>query len=312
MGISYHKSLMKYQQLFCNSEAQDQSGGVQVSYWGTNSLVITDGISTFLVDPFFTRPGVMAFIRRLQADEGLVRHYLSEAGVERADAVLLTHAHYDHALDAAFAAIHTSAQFVGSHSAVMVGRGGGVSEGRLTVVESMDTVNAGNFVITFIRSSHVPLPYPLSAFSGIKESIDAPLVSPAYLWDYKAGEAFTLHITHREGNLLITGSAGWSPGGLTGWRADVAILAAGGLAWMGESYMRSYFHNTVAAVGAQQVLITHWDNFTLPLEVPLRFLGVRPNKLDLLAALVHEYGDCRLQLMPVGQKVSLFGMKRDD
>jgi L-ascorbate metabolism protein UlaG (beta-lactamase superfamily) len=309
MGITYHNKMKKYQHYFCNSKPQGQPEQVRVSYWGANTLVITDGESTLLIDPFFTRPGLQALLRHQQPDQEKILLYLNEAGVDRADAVLLTHAHFDHALDAAIISNQTQASLVGSRSAAMVGRGGGVPEDRIIPIQSEESVEAGSFVVTFIRSVHVPLPFPLSLFAEISKDIKAPLASPAYIWDFKAGETYALHIAHREGNLVVTGSAGWVPGGLVGWQADVVILAAGGLAWRDKMYISSYVEETVAVVQAKQVLVSHWDDFTKPLEAPLRFGGVNGNCLELLNLLVSAVNGCSLRLMPVGQAIPLFGVK---
>ena len=138
------------------------------------------------------------------------------------------------------------------------------------------------------------------------------MASPAYIWDYKAGETYILHIAHCEGNIVIIGSAGWVPGGLDGLQADVVILAAGGLAWQGKGYIHSYFYETVTIVGAKRVLVSHWDDFTRPLDAPLRLGGLSGKNLEVLAGIAKEVEGCALHLMPVGKVCSLFEGKGGD
>jgi L-ascorbate metabolism protein UlaG (beta-lactamase superfamily) len=309
MSFSVGPNLQPYQHHFLENYLPARLDRVMISYWGANSLVISDRDSTLLVDPHFSRPGIASLFRRQRPDHIKIWYYLGEAGARQADAVLLTHAHYDHAMDAAFTVKRTGARLVGSRSAMMIGRGGGVPEDQLRAIESKEDVQVGNFLITFIRSSHVPFPFPLSLIAGIDQPVEAPLVSPAHIWEFKAGETFILHIAHPDGNMVISGSAGWVSGSLNGWQADVVILASGGLVWQGKRYMRSYYLETVTAVQAKRVLVSHWDDFTRPLDAPLRLGGLSARNLEFLAGIAQEVDGCTFHMMPVGQMITLFEEK---
>ena len=80
---------------------------------------------------------------------------------------------------------------------------------------------------------------------------------------------------------LVQGSAGYVRGALTGVRADVAYLGVGQLGVQPESYIREYWAETVTAVGARRVVLTHWDDFFRPLDRPLRPLPYAGDDLDV-------------------------------
>ena len=50
-------------------------------------------------------------------------------GVDRLEAVLPVHTHFDHAMDSAVVAARTGARLVGGASAAQVGVGGGIAAG---------------------------------------------------------------------------------------------------------------------------------------------------------------------------------------
>jgi L-ascorbate metabolism protein UlaG (beta-lactamase superfamily) len=90
---------------------------------------------------------------------------------------------------------------------------------------------------------------------------------------YKCGEAWSILVEHASGaTALLQGSAGFVAGSLAGRRADVAYLGIGQLGVQSEDYLRTYWAETVEAVGARRVVVTHWDDFFRPLDRELRAL----------------------------------------
>ena len=55
-----------------------------------------------------------------------------------------------------------------------------------------------------------------------------------------------------------------------------------------EDYIRTYWAETVQAVGARRVVLTHWDDFFHPLDRPLRAL---PYAGDDLTVTLRVLGD---------------------
>ena len=61
----------------------------------------------------------------------------------------------------------------------------------------------------------------------------------------------------------------------------MAYLGVGQLGVQSEEYIRTYWAETVAAVGARQAVLTHWDDFFRPLDRDLRALPFAGDDLDV-------------------------------
>jgi L-ascorbate metabolism protein UlaG (beta-lactamase superfamily) len=192
------------------------------------------------------------------------------------------HTHFDHALDSGVVAQRTGARLLGGESAAYVGRGAGLPDDRIDVVTPEMPVQLGSFTLTFAESDHCPP----DRYPG---RICAPVVPPVRAGAYRCGEAWSIHVAHTGGRTaLVQGSAGFVPGALTGMRADVAYLGVGQLGVQDEAYLRAYWAETVAAVGARTVVLTHWDDFFRPLDRPLRALPFAGDDLDVTLRVLGE------------------------
>jgi hypothetical protein len=101
-------------------------------------------------------------------------------------------------------------------------------------------------------------------------TIDAPLRPPARARAYRTGGCYSLHVRHAGRELLIHASANTRPGALDGYRAETVYLGVGALGKQDESFRERYWETLVTKTGARRVVPIHWDNFTVPLERPLR------------------------------------------
>ncbi|BBY19276.1 MBL fold metallo-hydrolase [Mycolicibacterium litorale] len=261
-----------------------------VTWAGVTTLLIDDGSSAVLTDGFFSRPGLLQVaLGRVAPSPPRVDGCLSRLRVDRLDAVLPVHTHFDHALDSALVADRTGAVLVGGASAAHLGRGHGLPENRVHTVVSGDTVTLGAYDLTLVDSGHCPP----DRFPG---AIERPVTPPVRASAYRCGEAWSLLLRHRPTarTLLIVGSAGFVPGALSGRHADAVYLGVGQLGRQPESYLREYWTETVRAVGARRVVLIHWDDFFRPLHEPLRALPYVADDLDatmrVLTGLADEDG----------------------
>ncbi len=260
--LFYQPGLTAYQQKMA-APAEPEYAGVTATWLGVSALLIRDGRHAVMIDPFFTRPpGLlpMLFNRPIAPDPGRISRWLQRLDVRSLDAVLVSHSHFDHAMDAGVVARMTGARLIGSDSTLNIGRGAGVAATRLQRAEPAQPVEVGPFRITFFESRHA------GATGGRPTGdIAAPLRPPAGYLDYRLGGTFSILVEHARGSLLHHGSAGYVPGMLAGVRADTVFL---GVALIDE--LEPYLRQTVDAVGAQVVVPVHWDDFTRPLDQPLR------------------------------------------
>ncbi|RWA21596.1 hypothetical protein MELE44368_16115 [Mycolicibacterium elephantis DSM 44368] len=265
-----------YQSYF-DAPAARADAALTVTWAGVATLLIDDGWSAVMTDGFFTRPGLVELgSRKLSPSTSRIAGYLARMGVDRLDAVLPVHTHYDHVMDSAVVADRTGAKLVGGTSAAHVGRGGGLPEDRLVVVGSGETVTVGGYDVTLIESRHSPP----DRFPGV---ITEPVVPPVRVSAYRCGEAWSTLVHHRASGrrLLIQGSAGYVREALAGQRAEVVCLGVGQLGLQPESYLVEYWTETVRAVGARRVLLIHWDDFFRPLHKPLLALPYATDDLDV-------------------------------
>jgi L-ascorbate metabolism protein UlaG (beta-lactamase superfamily) len=252
------------------------TGDFSVTFLGVSSLLFSDGQSAVLTDGFFSRPPLLKVgLGRIAPDHLRIADVMSRAGIDRLDAVVPVHTHFDHALDSAVVAARTGAVLAGGESAANVARGGGLTDDRITVVRSGEEHAFGAFVLTFIESAHCPP----DRYPG---TITAPLTPPARADAYRCGEAWSIVVGHRSGRTaLVQGSAGYVRHALDGRRADVAYLGVGQLGLRDRVYVTEYWEHTVRAVGAQRVVLIHWDDFFRPLDEPLRALPYAGDDLDV-------------------------------
>lgn len=245
------------------TESQEAPGSLKVTFLGVSTLLFDDGETALLTDGFFTRPNLLTMAKgKISPNKKIISHSLERAGIKKLAAILVTHSHYDHAMDAAVVAMQTGAMVLGSESTANIARGGGVPEDRIKVVRDDQTVTFGRFEVTFIHSQHS---HPNMAAGEIEK----PLVPPAFITQYHEGGSYALVIKHDGKSILVQSSAGIAPGALKGRKADVAFLSIGTLGKQKRSEMNQYWDEVVKEVGAKRLIPIHWDNFSKPLDEPL-------------------------------------------
>lgn len=267
------------------------------TWFGVTGVLLRDGEQAVMADPFFTRPpGLINTLlnRRIAPDEALIRDWLARAGVRRLDAVLVSHSHYDHAMDAGVVARLTGAVLIGSESTLNIGRGAGLPESQLRRAQPGREEGFGRFSLRFIESVH-------SGRTGGRPTgvITEPLHVPARYFDYKLGGTWSILVAHPQGRVLLHGSSAAVPGALRDERADLVFLSVAAI-----DDLESYLRETVDAVGARRAVPTHWDDFWRPLDQPLRPLPLA--RLDRLLSGLSAHPGLAVQTLDPGRTVALF------
>jgi len=261
---------------FQTAEADSAAHGLTVTFLGVSTLLFDDGETAIMTDGFFSRPGMLSALMGVQPDSAVIKEALDRAHVTRLAAVIPLHSHYDHAMDAPGVARQTRAQLVGSTSTRNVGLGVGLPAESITVAVKGQPMPFGRFSVTLLESRHVPTGFIL--FPG---EIKSPLTPPVPAKAYRLGEAYALVISHNDRNIVVMGSAGFSPGALKGLKADVVYLSVAALGKQSTAYRDSLWNEVVVATGARRVIAIHWDDFFRPLSKPLQPM---PRLLDNLDA----------------------------
>ncbi|MFL0799594.1 MAG: MBL fold metallo-hydrolase [Agarilytica sp.] len=257
-----YEDLLKHHTLI--PEPINSQNELFVQWLGNATVVVSDGKNTIMTDAWFSRPSFSQMMSGVTTDEEAVKASLARAGIKVVDAIIPVHSHYDHAMDAPAVAELTNAVIFGSESSANVGRGWGLPEEQLLVVDKARSERFGEFTVTLLKSKHyVFVDEKFNEDAG--KEITQPLKQPAAFTDYHEGGAYAVIIEHPQATILINGSTGYLDGLLNDIDADIVFLSVAGIAVQTEQYQKEYWAEVVEVVGATTVVPIHWDSMTHPL-----------------------------------------------
>lgn len=252
--------------------------GLTVQFLGNTNILLDDGETRILTDGFFSRPSAYSLVfGEVSPNVSRIKGCLKRAGITDLDAVIPVHSHFDHAMDAPVVARLTGAQLIGSSSTLNIGRGLKLSENRMMEAPLNEFISIGKFEIMFIASNHWTYPDLEQRQRLLKQSIAAPIVPPASIYDYKEGISYTILIKHEGTNIAIQGSAGYKENVIPNFDADIQFLAIAGIELMDDSYNQKYQKWVVDVVNPEVIVPIHWDDFTVPLENGLKTTNLLVN-----------------------------------
>jgi L-ascorbate metabolism protein UlaG (beta-lactamase superfamily) len=209
-----------------------------------------------LVDPYFSRPGLCAFVfeQRVEPNPWRIARGL-EYTHRRIDAVLVTHAHIDHLLDVPPIMRRTGARLIAGPTAVNQARSLGIPASQCRPVTGGDVRRIGPWTIHVLATEHDRL---LGAvpFPGQRLEPGPPPVKPS---DWVLGEplAFVIEAGHRR----IYVDSGGMPGALPPeMKVDLAILG------VALPDARRHFGPAVRRLHPRFTLPSHQDDFFRPFE----------------------------------------------
>jgi L-ascorbate metabolism protein UlaG (beta-lactamase superfamily) len=239
----------------------------------------------------------VGFRWKLSPHHALIEEWLSITGGKDAAAVLVSHSHYDHVLDAPFFALAAGARIIGSESTANVARGAGMTEDRIQVIRDRDCVTLGKFHITFIQSVHSPALFGKIPWTG---TIDRPLAPPQPAAAYREGGSFAILVRHPKGDFLHCGSAGIKSGVFAEFHADAVFLSIGG-----RKNTQDLIAHILDPLGPETVFSIHYDDLFGPLSKTITpLIGV---DLDEFRETMGNQGRAyRVKTLPIGEAVVVF------
>src|SRR2546427_11538264 len=127
--------------------------GVRVTYLGTNGYQFEFGGYALLVDPYFSRVDLLsvALGSRIQPNTARINDGLRHLAT-KADAILVTHGHFDHLLDVPAVMAKTRARLIASASSVDLAKRAGASSG--DAVKPGDVRRIGPWKIRVLSATH--------------------------------------------------------------------------------------------------------------------------------------------------------------
>lgn len=238
----------------------DPSGHWSLTYHGAAGFTLSAAQSTVVLDPFVTRPGLLATgLKPLRPN-----HALIESVFPKADAVLVGHAHHDHVMDAPHVCHHTGAQFIGGPDAANVARAAGLPERQIVETLGREDIDVGSATVRGIPSRHGRVYFNRVTLPG---SIDEPPPWPPRVWDLRHGTVLNWLVEVGGLRVVHVDSADVIDEELEGLTADVVCLCA-----IGRRYRPGLVESVVSRLKPRWVVPCHWDWFFTPYGDPLRLL----------------------------------------
>jgi L-ascorbate metabolism protein UlaG (beta-lactamase superfamily) len=265
--------------------------GVRVQWLGTAGFAIEHDGHTLLIDPYVTRASLArCIVAPLHPDHDAIRRC-----VPRADAIVVGHTHFDHALDVPRIARTTGARVFGSRSAAALCVAQGVEPDRVETVErdaGSQPVEreVGPFALRFIPSAHSRLVLGRIPFPGeIADCGDVPMRTEAY----KCGAVFGVEIRVAGRTLYHLGSAELIDANVDVKNVDLLLMCVAG--W---TTSRDFPERVGHRLAPGAVLLSHWDDFFRRIDRPARLLPAMqmPRLVDRLA---RASGGARVGTVPI-------------
>ena len=238
--------------------ARQAPGIVRVTYLGVNGFQFEASGHALLVDPYFTRAGLTAVVlqQRIEPNEARIAFGLQHVR-PRADAVLVTHAHFDHLLDVPEIMRRTNARLVAGVTAANLTMSCGVDRKRCLIVQPGSTRLIGPWRIRVLPAAHDRILGWLP-FRGTRGQ---PGPCPAKASDWRLGEPMAFLI-EANGKLIYVDSGG------TPEVPPPAQIAPVDLAILGVALpdSRKRFHAAIDRLRPRYVLPSHQDDFFASVE----------------------------------------------
>ena len=234
--------------------------GLTLEWLGTSGFRLSYEGFVLLIEPYVSRPGLRKTLGSapLLADAAIVRDR-----IPRADAVLVGHTHFDHALDVPHVAKTHGCPVYGSSSLRRLMGLFGLAE-RTTVVEAGRVYAIGPFEVTFVESAHSKMLFGVQVINGGELSCDQldGLRGSAY----RAGQVYGIHIAVAGKTFYHQGSADLLDDKVRHRGVDYFLA---GIA--GRGYTEKYAERILRLLEPRLVIPHHFDDFFRPLDAKMGF-----------------------------------------
>ncbi len=234
--------------------------GLELTWIGAAGFRLAYQGTVIWIDPYVTRISLGALVQRrvVPSDPAAIARY-----IDRADAVLVGHTHFDHALDVpAIARTHGCSAY-GSESLAHLLRLHGLGA-QAVVVEPKRSYEVGPFRFHFVPSVHSKLQLGLGIpYAG---EVTCEHVGGLTPQAYKCGQVWGIAIDVAGTRIFHQGSADLLEAELAGEHADVFLCGISG-----RRFTPRYVERIVKALSPSVIIPTHYDDFFRPLDATPKF-----------------------------------------
>jgi L-ascorbate metabolism protein UlaG (beta-lactamase superfamily) len=232
--------------------------GLELAWFGTAGFRLAYQNTVVWIDPYVTRLSKrsLALRRLVPSSQAAV-----DTWIDRADAVLVGHTHFDHALDVPTIARRWGCQVYGSASLRNL-----MGLHRLadyaTVVEPKRTYEVGPFKFHFVPSVHSKLQLGLGIpYAG---ELTCDHVDELIPQAYKCGQVWGIAIEVAGTRFYHQGSADLLEDEVIDRGVDVFLCGISG-----RRFTPRYVERAVRALDPKAIIASHFDDFFIPLGTPL-------------------------------------------
>ncbi len=174
---------------------------LEARWLGIAGLTLSDGATTVLFDPAFTKPTLShwALNAPLIPDEQKVKSKLQQCGMQKAQAIFVSHTHFDHASDVGVVAKITDATVYGGQSLKRIATFQYPAV-KFAPVKDREAVQIGSFRVTSFKRPHAPIIHWMN-FHFLQGEVPENFSGKFY--EFYEGDTWGFVVEHPEGVILI-------------------------------------------------------------------------------------------------------------
>lgn len=243
------------------------NAALEMKWYGTTCLTLSDGKSTLLMDPFFTRPNLLEIIlnKEARSDRELVKKYLKES-IPSLEGILVTHTHFDHIVDlATVLQLKSNISVVGPKNTQAFLKGRNILTSPFVLSENEKEYKIGNFKIKAFKIEHSKLPFGIEYAKG---DIKTEQKEPMGWNDFKSNQGFSYYIEHPEGDVLIHPTA--VPRKYEISKVDTLVVG------LTQRNIEALEEKVLKKIQARQVIPVHNDYFFTDISNPIEKMPFYP------------------------------------
>ena len=245
---------------------------LEFTHFGAAGWKITDGETVILLDPYLSRvrfqgrkygphdaTDIADDPRPVVKMDEVAGHDTEtiDKNVPKADFIMLSHSHFNHAMDVPYIAKKTGAVVIGTESTCNIAANGGVPDEQIHAVRGGEDFQYDELSVRVIPSLHSALSCKLYKDFGTVPVKDDPLTLDEYV---EGGTlAYLLRFAGRE--ILLFGSMNYIEREVDGLRPDIVFVASA----PPRLDIHDYTGRLMRCLGKPPLVVaTHWDDQGLP------------------------------------------------
>jgi L-ascorbate metabolism protein UlaG (beta-lactamase superfamily) len=266
--------------------------GLELTWLGTAGFRFAYQGTVVYIDPYVTRLTMrdVALRRVVPSSPEAIERW-----IDRADAVLVGHTHFDHALDVPAIAQRTGCKVYGSTSAAHLMQLHGLAAQAVTV-EPRRSYEVGPFRFHFVPSRHSKLQLGIGVpYSG---ELTCEHVGGLTAQAYRCGQVWGIHVEVAGIRFYHQGSADFVEDELQDRDVDVFLCGISG-----RRFTPHYVERIVRKLQPRAIVPMHYDDFFRPLDADMH-LSFNVNLTGFADEARRASPELPIHVMQIGQRIA--------